>query len=101
MNIRPWAIEFLKEVSKYFEIIAFTAGEQCYADKVIDLLDPDKTLIAYRLYRESCMSFNTLFVKDLNMLGRDLGKTVIVDNSPNAFAFHVNFTVNLRMTMRY
>jgi len=82
-------LEFLKEASKHFEVIVFTAAEQNYADKVIDLLDPEKKLIKHRLYRDSCMAFNSLFVKDLNVLGRDLGKTVIVDNSPSAFAFQV------------
>lgn len=81
--------EFLKEVAKHFEIVVFTASEKLYADKAINLLDPAKNLIRSRLYRNSCTPFNLLFVKDLNTLGRDLSKTVIVDNSPNAFALHV------------
>lgn len=89
MNIRPWAKEFLREVTKYFEVVVFTASEKTYANKAIKLLDPNKEFIRGRLYRNSCTWFNPLLVKDLNILGRDLSKTVIVDNSPNAFALNV------------
>lgn len=68
----------------------FTAAEQNYADKIIDLLDPERKLVAHRLYRDSCTAFDSLLVKDLRVLGRDLAKTLIVDNSPSAFAFHVS-----------
>jgi hypothetical protein len=33
------------------------------------------------------------YVKDLTVLGRNLNKTVIIDNSPHAFALHVRMSV--------
>lgn len=102
MSIRPLAIEFLKEVGKYFEVVVFTAADKIYADKIIDLLDPEKKLVKHRLYRNSCMAFNPLLVKDLNILGRDLSKTIIVDNNPSSFAFQVlSHLTSIRMKMRY
>lgn len=89
MSIRPQVNELLQKLAKYYEIVLFTASEKNYADKVVDLLDPDRRLIKYKLYRDSCVSFNQILVKDLNILGRDLTKTVIVDNNPCCFAFHV------------
>lgn len=44
-RIRPFCIEFLEEMSKYFEIVIFTAGVQDYADWVLDSLDPNKKYI--------------------------------------------------------
>ena len=51
VNIRPYAKEILKNLHKEFEIIIFTASQSCYADEVLNLLDPQKEYIAHRLYR--------------------------------------------------
>jgi TFIIF-interacting CTD phosphatase-like protein len=53
--VRPYALEFLKELGQIFEIVIFTASTQDYADAVIDKLDPHKELIDHRLYRQHCM----------------------------------------------
>ena len=49
--IRPYCLQFLKQMSEYYEIVIFTAGVQEYADWVVDQLDPDKKFIQHRLYR--------------------------------------------------
>jgi len=52
INIRPYCIDMLKEISKYFEIVVFTASHECYASKVLDHLDPDGLYIDHRLYKD-------------------------------------------------
>jgi CTD small phosphatase-like protein 2 len=42
------------------------------------------------MFRESCLSVEGNFLKDLNVLGRNLSKAVLVDNSPHAFGYQVD-----------
>ena len=39
-------------MSRYYEIVIFTAASQDYADYILDILDKDKDLISHRLYRQ-------------------------------------------------
>jgi len=82
--IRPYAERFLKEMAELYEIVVFTAGVQEYADKVLDILDPNK-YITHRLYRQHLTLRPGIILKDLSKIGRDLFRTMIIDNAPENF----------------
>jgi CTD small phosphatase-like protein 2 len=44
-NIRPYTKEILELANKYFEVAVFTASNQGYADKILDYIDPEHSLI--------------------------------------------------------
>jgi RNA polymerase II subunit A small phosphatase-like protein len=81
---RPGVEQFLQTVSKYFEIVVYTASLAVYADPLIDELDVNR-VVSYRLFRECCTPIRGNLVKDLSLLGRRLKHTAIVDNSPLAY----------------
>lgn len=92
INIRPYAFEALKELSQHFEIIVFTASHGCYANVVLDYLDPQGQYIHHRLFRESCVQTEEgIYVKDLRVLAnRNLDDVVLVDNAAYSFAYQID-----------
>jgi len=89
-GIRPFMHEFLERMESLgFELVIFTAATQDYADWVIGQIDPDG-LIKYRLYRQHALPWGPLFVKDMSRLGRDMERTLIIDNVQENFMLHPN-----------
>lgn len=55
VRFRPHVIECLEKLAHIYEIVVFTAGEQEYADHILDYIDPDKKVFLKRLYRQDCI----------------------------------------------
>ena len=90
VNIRPFAREVLASANRDFEVVVFTASHKCYADEVIDYLDPTGELIHHRLYRENCVVKSGMYIKDLRIFtNRRIEDIVIVDNSTYCFAYQL------------
>lgn len=90
INIRPYVKECLTAANRDFEVIVFTASHRCYADVVLNHLDPGNQLIHHRLYRDNCVQVNGVFFKDLRVINRSLADLVIVDNAAYSFAFQLD-----------
>ncbi|KFM27980.1 CTD small phosphatase-like protein 2 [Auxenochlorella protothecoides] len=87
---RPHLHTFLRAVSALYEVVVFTASQAVYAEQLLDVVDPGRTLIRHRVFRDACVQWEGNYLKDLTVLGRDLAHTLIVDNSPQAFGFQLD-----------
>lgn len=93
VRCRPYLKEFMKRVADLFEIIIFTASQSIYAEQLLNVLDPKRKVFRHRVYRESCVFLEGNYLKDLSVLGRDLARVVMIDNSPQVFSF-LNYIVS-------
>lgn len=90
--MRPHVRQFLEAMASIYEVLVFTASNSCYADVVLDHLDPTGSLIQYRLYRENCIQLPSgMYVKDLRVItGRDPEGVILVDNASYSFGFQLD-----------
>jgi CTD small phosphatase-like protein 2 len=72
--------------------MVFTASQNCYANSVLDYLDPSGLLIHHRIFRDNCITTpEGVFVKDLRILAnRNLSDVVLVDNASYSFGYQLN-----------
>lgn len=96
LQFRPFLAEFLLGVSKYYELIVFTAATQDYANPIIDAIEKKGIKFEYRLYRIHTVVINNDFVKDLNRLGRDLSRIIIVDNMEQNYKLQPDNGITIR-----
>ena len=84
--IRPGLYEFLDILLKLkCELILFTSSTKQRADEIINIIEKNKKYFNKRLYREHCVLIGAAYVKDISKLGRDLNKTIIIDNDLGCF----------------
>ncbi|KNE59037.1 dullard-like phosphatase domain-containing protein [Allomyces macrogynus ATCC 38327] len=97
---RPGVDAFLRAVAQHYTVLAFTAGIREYASQILDHLDPDGTIFAGRLYRDSCTDMRgglvspapgapatpSTYAKDMTKVCDDMSRIILVDNTPGCFA---------------
>ncbi|KAL5240766.1 hypothetical protein ACI65C_008176 [Semiaphis heraclei] len=82
---RPHVDFFLDVVSKWYELVVFTASMQIYGAAVADKLDNRRGILRRRFYRQHCTPEMGSYTKDLTSVSSDLSKVFILDNSPAAY----------------
>ncbi|CAD8137385.1 unnamed protein product [Paramecium octaurelia] len=91
INIRPFAEKMIKLLSDVCEVMIFTASHECYANEVINYLDP-QSRVRRRIFRDSCVTDenSNYYIKNLEVIDRDLKDIVIVDNASYSFVHHID-----------
>ncbi|XP_069558453.1 CTD small phosphatase-like protein 3 [Brachyistius frenatus] len=87
--LRPHVKEFLQAMSKIYELFVYTCAKKEYGEKILDILDPQRKLFRHRLYQDDCACVLGHYIKDLSIIGRDFSKTVVLDNAPHTYPYHL------------
>jgi|UniRef100_A0A7S4D367 TFIIF-interacting CTD phosphatase-like protein len=85
IRIRPHVGEMLKVLQDRCEVLIWTAGVKSYAHRVVTALDTDR-VIQHCICRHDAWfqaPGGHSYVKDLTALGRDLRRTIIIENTPD------------------
>ena len=65
-----------------YEIVIFTSAGNAFMDVVLEKLD-NLIPLTHRFYKQHCKKLpNSVFMKDLLTLGRDLNRLILVDARP-------------------
>ncbi|XP_026199233.1 CTD small phosphatase-like protein 3 [Anabas testudineus] len=96
MILRPHVKEFLQAMAKIYELFVYTCAKKQYAEKILDILDPQRKLFRHRLYQDDCACVLGHYIKDLSVLGRDLTKTVVLDNAPHTYPYNLMNTIPIK-----
>ena len=73
------------KVSKWYELVVFTASMEIYGTAVADKLDTNEHILRRRYYRQHCTLEFGSYTKDLSAICSDLSSVFILDNSPGAY----------------
>jgi Dullard-like phosphatase family protein len=86
IQYRPGLYQFLDNLFPYFELILWTGATQQYADPIINNIEKYKKYFACRLFREYSIFTDGIYIKNLENLGRDLSKVIIIDDKSCSFS---------------
>lgn len=79
---RPFADQFFREISHYYEVVIFSDDVFPVA---LDIVSKWNLPVTGVLHREFCSKKRSHYIKDLSKLGRRLDRILIVDHDAEAF----------------
>ena len=91
-QLRPYCIESLQLLSKYFDLYIFTSVSEECASAMMNFIDPKRTLFAGVLSRKHCLKTSKgFYIKDLRIIiNKTLNDIIIVDKFVHSFAFQID-----------
>eukprot|EP01007_Sphenomonas_quadrangularis_P003799 NODE_825_length_1146_cov_230.981768_g669_i0.p1 GENE.NODE_825_length_1146_cov_230.981768_g669_i0~~NODE_825_length_1146_cov_230.981768_g669_i0.p1 ORF type:complete len:306 (-),score=20.17 NODE_825_length_1146_cov_230.981768_g669_i0:148-1065(-) len=94
VQLRPGARELLSCLHVLgVEILVWTAGERNHAMNILHEVDPDGFVMMCICRSDSWIPNPRDYHKDLRMLGRDLSRTLMVDNAPECIRANISNSI--------
>ena len=94
---RPYLFEFLQEMKSLFELILFSSNTPEYIDPIVNLIQKEQKCFDYVLYRHHItLDDEGNNVKNLELIGRDLKKIIIIDDIARYFNLQKENGINIK-----
>jgi Dullard-like phosphatase family protein len=95
--LRPGLREFLKEMKKIFELIIFSSGTADYVNPIVEIIENDEKFFDFVLYRNHItLDEDGNNVKNLDLIGRNIKKIIIIDDIPRYFKLQKDNGINIK-----
>ena len=82
-------------MSTKFEVITFTASQECYAEALLKIIDPEKKFIRHRYYRDSCVPVFGNYVKVIRHTQKSIESVESVTWKEILGGIHMRFFIPL------
>lgn len=94
---RPHVDFFLDVISKWYDLVVFTASMEIYGSAVADFLDDNRGILTRRFFRQHCEFVQGGgYTKNLSAVNPDMSKIFILDNSPAAYRAYPNNAIPIK-----
>ena len=94
---RPYLFEFLSQMKSLYELILFSSNTQDYVDPIVQLIQKRQNFFDYVLYRHHItLDEEGNNVKNLELIGRDLKKIIIIDDIARYFKLQKENGINIK-----
>ncbi|XP_064539316.1 CTD nuclear envelope phosphatase 1 homolog [Drosophila montana] len=93
---RPHVDFFLDRVSKWYNLVVFTAATEMYASRVLDFLDAGRNILTRRMYRQDCINICGIRAKFVSIAHSDLSNVLLLDDCHMENSFNVGNAVHIK-----
>lgn len=97
---RPHVDFFLDRVSKWYNLVVYTAARELYASKVLDFLDAGRNILNRRLFRQDCINIWGMRAKFVSQCSEDMANVLLLDDSHMENSFNVGNAVHIKPYFR-
>ncbi|KAH8339772.1 hypothetical protein KR074_004807, partial [Drosophila pseudoananassae] len=92
---RPHVDYFLDCVSKWYDLVIFTASTGSYAGPILDYLDRGRGILRKRLFRKDCIDIFGLRAKYVSLASPDLANVFLLDDSCVECSFNAGNAIKI------
>ncbi|XP_062129795.1 CTD nuclear envelope phosphatase 1 homolog [Drosophila sulfurigaster albostrigata] len=93
---RPHLDYFLDCVSKWYNVMIFTAATEIYASEVLDRLETNRKFFQRRFYRQHCIEISGILAKLVSVCDDDPANVVLLDDCHLANQFNAGNAVQIK-----